>query len=68
MKRWDSLSNTYNQHINEVLRHASPLRRLGLRNWDRKASYLSTGGSSPDSYERSHAPPPPILVLRYCYY
>ena len=58
MKRWNTLSNMYNQHINEVAPHASALRRLGLKNWATKASHSSTGGSSPDSDELLHATPP----------
>ena len=66
MKRWDSLTIMYNQHIHQARPHVSPLRRFGLKNLARKASYSSTGGSSPDSDERPQ--PPPLLVLRYCYY
>ena len=59
MTSWDLLFGLYTQYINAASPHAPPLRRLGLGNRARNASYSSTGGSSPDSEECSYAPPPP---------
>ena len=63
MKRWVSLPNTYIQHTNKVLPHASPGSGIGPR-----GPRTRQPGVRPRTRTNARMPPPPLLVLRYCYY